>query len=287
MSELGMLEDASDDHSPARRAGRRANDLTGSEWTKYSISVWNDIRKDSGELQLKHPAMFPAALAGRLLECFTTSDEKIVLDPFLGSGSTLVAAQRMGKEGIGFEISPEFAALAESRLAQQSLFGTASEARIIVDDARNIPAHLPPESVDIAITSPPYWDILLQKRTADYKEIRHYGDASSDLGKIGDYEMFIAQLTDVVDTVANVLKPGKYFIINVMDIRKKSQFYPFHSDLAAEVVRRGNLVLDDIIIWDRRLDYNNLRSLGYPSVFRLNKVHEYLMVFAKPGRNKT
>jgi hypothetical protein len=41
--------------------------------------------------------------------------------------------------------------------------------------------------VDLVVTSPAYWDILLEKRTADYKPIRHYGDAEQDLGKIDDY----------------------------------------------------------------------------------------------------
>ena len=66
-----------------------------------------------------------------------------------------------------------------------------------------------------------------------------------------------------------------------MDLRKGSRFYPFHSDLARKMEDIG-FIFDDIIIWDRRLDYNNLRALGYPSVFRLNKVHEFLLIFKKP-----
>jgi len=66
-----------------------------------------------------------------------------------------------------------------------------------------------------------------------------------------------------------------------MDLRKGKQFYPFHSDLATELARRG-FVLDDIIIWDRHADYNSLRPLGYPSVFRVNKVHEFILIFQKP-----
>ena len=42
-------------------------------------------------------------------------------------------------------------------------------------------------------------------------------------------------------------------------------------------------LLDDIIIWDRRQEYNHLRPLGYPSVFRINKVHEYILIFKKPA----
>jgi len=40
-------------------------------------------------------------------------------------------------------------------------------------------------------------------------------------------------------------------------------------------------IYDDLIIWDRQADYNNMRPLGYPYKFRINKVHEYLMIFIK------
>jgi len=70
-----------------------------------------------------------------------------------------------------------------------------------------------------------------------------------------------------------------------MDIRKGCEFFPFHSDLATEMQRIG-YIFDDIIIWDRSLEYNNLRPLGYPAVFRVNKVHEYLLIFQKPHKKK-
>jgi DNA modification methylase len=52
--------------------------------------------------------MFPGALVERLLLSFTKESEKTVLDPFLGSGATLVVAKRMGKRGIGFEVAKEY-----------------------------------------------------------------------------------------------------------------------------------------------------------------------------------
>jgi DNA modification methylase len=51
---------------------KRANYLSGRDWKRYSISVWNDIRKTKDEARLKHPAMFPKMLVERLIECFTT-----------------------------------------------------------------------------------------------------------------------------------------------------------------------------------------------------------------------
>jgi DNA modification methylase len=166
-------------------------------------------------------------------------------------------------------------------LSQLSLFEQQSF-EIFNRDANEIANVLPEESIDLCITSPPYWDILLQKRTADYKDIRNYGDKVGDLGLIRDYNKFIDALSNVFSGVYKVVKSGKYVIINVMDLRKKDQFFPFHMDIAL-MMRNIGFILDDIIIWDRRQEYNNLRSLGYPAVFRLNKTHEFLMIFKKPN----
>jgi DNA modification methylase len=80
------------------------------------------------------------------------------------------------------------------------------------------------------------------------------------------------------------MRPGAYCCVIVMDLRKKSAFYPFHSDIA-DFMRDIGFVYDDIIIWDRRHEYNNMRPLGYPSVFRVNKAHEFILIFQKPDRS--
>jgi DNA modification methylase len=262
-----------------KKPSRKANELSGAEWTRYSISVWNDIRKSTEELRFKHPAMFPVQLISRLIQVFMNKNDSLVLDPFAGSGSALVAARNLGKKAIGFELNPEYVELAQRRVSQEILFGGA-DTEIFNEDARQIRDHLSPESVDFAVTSPPYWDILSQKRSADGKAIRDYGDPAADLGKVQDYEEFLDELMDVFRQIFEVLKPEKYFVVNVMDLRKKDRFYPYHSDIASRMQTIG-FTFDDIIIWDRRQEYNNLRCLGYPYVFRLNKVHEYLLIFQK------
>jgi len=250
--------------------------------------VWSDIRKTADELKLGHPAMFPEMLVQRLLSCFTRSDERVVLDPFMGSGSTIIAAYHAGKKGIGFEVSKEYIKLARTRLEQGFLnfHGAPAEQalpEILHEDAREL-ASIITEPVDICITSPPYWDILEQKRTADGKPIRNYGDEKADLGKIAHYEAFLDELDKVWRPVHTVLKPGGYLVIVVMDIRKAGQFYPFHMDITRHVTGVGQppLELDDMIIWNRQQEYNNLRPLGYPYTFRVNKIHEFILIFRKP-----
>jgi len=269
------------------RAKKRANDLDGKTWLQYSISVWDDIQKSPSECKLNHPAIFPLELVRRLLKAFTTTEQKVVLDPFFGTGSTLLAARELGKTGYGFDISKEYTDIAQKRLdEQETLFNHhLAKAVVIHDDAINLDKYLHPHSVDICITSPPYWDILSQKRTADYKEIRDYNEHQNNVGDVKDYGKFLKLLQRVFVKVYSVLKSSAYCIVVVMDIRKGSRFYPYHIDLS-HFLQEVGFVLDDIIIWNRKQEYNNLRPLGYPSVFRVDKVHEFILIFKKSGAGR-
>lgn len=277
-----------DEKENSKSDKKRANQLSGSEWVKYSMSVWDDIKKNPQENQLKHPAMFPEMLVKRLISCFASDYDKIILDPFMGSGSTILAAYKMGKMGIGIDISPEYLELVNMRIKQTEIdFNNNSETLalplLIQGDARNL-ENLLDKEIDMCITSPPYWDILEQKRTADGKSIKNYGDNENDLGKIRNYDKFLFELNKVWSSVYNALKPGGYLIINVMDLRKKNRFYPLHMDIINRISKLNypSFDLEDIIIWNRQSEYNNLRPLGYPYKFIVNKIHEYLLIFTKP-----
>lgn len=260
------------------------NALDGKRWIQNSISVWSDIRKSLEEVRLKHPAIFPEMLVERLIETFLPLQGEVILDPFAGSGSTIVTAEKMGKIGIGLELSEDYAEVARQRLTALSLEGdeqTECRSRIIHGSALNLAEHVSPESVNLCITSPPYWNVLNQRRSADHKAVRHYGNHDQDLGVIEDYNAFLDELNRVFTQVLTALKPGAYCCAIVMDLRKRSQFFPFHSDLASRLQEIGFLY-DDLIIWNRQAEYNNLRPLGYPSVFRVNKVHEFIVLMQKP-----
>ena len=263
----------------------RMNNLDGKNWLQNSFSIWRDIEKTNGERKLKHPAMFPSQLTSRLIEIYTKNAGEVVLDPFLGSGSTVVSAYKLGKKGVGFELSKEYIKLSENRIKDIQLNLTQKKDDLIKPEIYNktifdIPKVLPENSVDLVITSPPYWDILTAKRSADRKEIRKYSDSNEDLGNISDYNLFLDKLKEAFAGIYKVLKKGKYCIIVVMDIRKKSKFYPLHMDVVNKMQEIG-FELDDIVIWDRQKEYNNMRPLGYPYVFRVNKVHEFILIFKK------
>ena len=255
---------------------RKCNELSGREWLQNSFSIWRDLAKTKEERELKHPASFPVALCEKIIKTFSKPNSNII-DPFNGIGSTMVAAKNLKRFGTGIDLSGDFCKIANQRV------GESKTIKIINGDSLVELDKLPPNSFDLCLTSPPYWDILNMRRSADGKEIVNYSNESKDLGNIKDYQDFLKLLGDLFAKIHKILKPNGYCIINVMDIRKQSNFYPLHMDVV-EILKPLNLILDDIVIWDRQFEYNNMRPLGYPFKFRINKVHEYLMIFTKGAK---
>lgn len=260
------------------------NNLSGKEWLQNSFTIWRDIRKSKEETKLKHPAMFPQYLVEKLIDIYTKDPGEVILDPFMGSGSTTLAAMNKGKKGIGIELSEEYIQIAKKRVNTYQVdllnSGKIIHPDIIHDDAHNLGNHIKPETVDLVVTSPPYWDILNMRRTADNKEIRNYSEEETDIGNIKKYDEFLESLKNIYSEVYKVLKPNKRCICVVMDIRKKDRFYPFHFD-QTKVMQEVGFEIEEFVIWDRQHEYNNMRTLGYPWVFRFNKVHEYICIYWK------
>ena len=259
----------------------RFNRLNGADWLQNSFSIWRDISKNTEEMALKHPAVFPISLAERLINIYTDKKGAVVLDPMVGSGSVVIAALRQERKAIGVDLSKVYIQLCKKRLsAHYKKYNKKSDYKLFVGDALNLYKFVKPNSVKLCITSPPYWDILNEKRTADNKPNNNYSDSKKDLGNIHNYEKFISSVKAMSGKVYNSLQNNGFYAVIVMDIRKKSRFYPFHIDLTNSLIDVG-FRLRDIIIWDRQKEYNNMRPLGYPYSFIVNKVHEYILIFEK------
>lgn len=87
--------------------------ITADEFMEATLDLW-DIPPESAK-RVGHPAPFPVALPQRLIEMYTFEDD-LVLDPFLGAGTTLVAAERSGRRGVGFDTDEGYCDLAMARL---------------------------------------------------------------------------------------------------------------------------------------------------------------------------
>lgn len=89
--------------------------------TKCRGTVW-DYRAsvhEKNQTKFKHPATFPDRLAEDLVRCFSAPGD-LVLDPFLGSGTTAVVAAKLGRRFVGCEIAPEYVEIAKARLYAES-----------------------------------------------------------------------------------------------------------------------------------------------------------------------
>jgi DNA modification methylase len=261
----------------------RLNDLTPKAWIRFQKSWFVHAPPKRATGVIRHPAKFPESLAQEFIEFFTKRGQ-LVLDPMVGTGSTLIAAARAGRAGVGIELSDEFASIAEQelqRVAEDELLDL-SNIRLFHEDARNIASlELPP--VDYCITSPPYWDMLRQKgyETQREREDRGlpvtYSDADDDLGNIADYDKFLEQLTRIYIDVHAVLRPGAYFTVIVKNVKKGPRMYPLAWDIARGI--SSHFTLKDERIWCQ--DDQRLAPYGMFNAWVSNTHHHYCLMFRK------
>ncbi|MFH2102768.1 MAG: site-specific DNA-methyltransferase [Chloroflexota bacterium] len=107
------------------RPDRGESDISSTEFMDATLSVWNTIPPESAK-RVQHPAPFSVQLAERVIKLYSYVDD-VVLDPFVGSGSTCVAANLCGRHYVGFDISPEYCEIAETRVQNKGRLYMASE----------------------------------------------------------------------------------------------------------------------------------------------------------------
>ncbi len=109
------------------RETKEESKLTINEWNEFFAGHWNI----PGEKQDKHLAMFPEEIPRRLIKMFSFVDDT-VLDPFLGSGTTSLAARNLSRNSAGYEINPDFLPVIQEKLGlRQKMIFDESEFEII------------------------------------------------------------------------------------------------------------------------------------------------------------
>jgi len=92
------------------------NSLTSDEFMAATLDVWEMLPERARRVE--HPAPFPVELPERLIRLYTYEDD-LILDPFMGSGSTLVAASRLERRYVGYDLDPAYVAIARARVAAE------------------------------------------------------------------------------------------------------------------------------------------------------------------------
>jgi DNA modification methylase len=275
------------------------NDLTGTEWIKSTKSwlICDSRRYHKNKTTELHPARYPEELVSEFLLFFTKRDQW-VLDPFCGSGATLIACHETGRRGVGVEITERYAEVCARRIhelnAEDSLFicrGNANhlaEAALWADlpVARDEATGLP--RFDFAMTSPPYWNMLRKSRggveSAQKKRAKKgldtvYSEDPDDLGNIERYEDFVEGLGRVFDGCAAVMRPGAYLVIVIQNVRTPDgEVKPLAWDLQRRVSQ--TLPFQGERIWCQ--NSKPLGIWGYPNLFVPNYHHHYCLIFRKP-----
>lgn len=265
------------------------NCMEAREWLKSQVGVWRftyegrDIRD-----RTLHPATFPISLAKKVIELFTHQGE-LVLDPFVGSGTTLVAANDLNRNAVGFDLQDKYISLCESRLKQVALFNSARQIAI-QDDAKNIAKYLSHNSVKLIWTSPPYANLLNRKRTNKSRrdrdneqlgKVEQYSQDPRDLGTMSLSE-YAEVMGDIFESLLPVLQPKGHCVINVPDMWWENQRITIHVSLIEELRKRG-YELRNIIIWDRTNIVNQIGIFGWPSNYiTMGVTFEYLLDFWRP-----
>jgi len=265
------------------------NCLQAKEWLKCQLGVWQ-FKYESRDIRDKkiHPATFPISLSRRVIELFTHKGE-LVLDPFVGSGTTLVAAKDINRNALGFDLKREYIELCEKRIAQIGLSGETIQLAIH-DDAQFIGKYIEKGSISLIWTSPPYSNLLNRERknksrrfrkNEQFGQIEQYSQDPRDLGTM-TLDEYTTSIGDIFESLLPLLRPKAHCVINVPDMWWENHRITIHVSLIEEMRRRG-YELRNIIIWDRTNIVNKIGIFGWPSNYiTMGVTFEYLLDFWRP-----
>ena len=265
----------------------KLNELTGKEWIKFSKSwfIHRPARRNNEEIL--HPAKYPESLVEEFIKFFTKKNAW-VLDPFLGTGSTLLAAGSLKRNGIGIELNKNYYEIASRRIGKQDFGKTVKSINGNSSNLRDLLKvnGFPRRKFDYTITSPPYWNQLERNSIRQNKRDLNgldtkYSNSAEDIGNIESYDEFLELQAKIFDQVFEVAKNKSYLTIITNNIYHKSKLYPLAYDTAISLTKRGNKswVLKDEKIWLQ--DDKPLIALGVNNAWVGNRHHQYCLIFRK------
>jgi DNA modification methylase len=261
----------------------RLNDLSGKEWIKFTKSWFKHSPPPRDKTKLIHPAGFPETLVREFVEFFTKRD-MWVLDPFLGTGSTLLAARAAGRNAIGVEINPRYASMARSRL-EKAPPHDGTRQLVIQGNSRGLKEILAKnnvQEVDFSITSPPYWNQLkrasLRQRERKQKGLdTDYSNNPEDIGNISSYEEFLDTQKKIFDGVYEIMKVGGYLVVITNNVFSEGRLHPLAFETLTSLARTW--VPKDEKVWLH--DDKRLLPLGIYNAWVGNRSHQYCLIFRK------
>ena len=259
----------------------KINDLNLNRWKEYddliTDSLWIfDKRDSSGVHKADYWGNFVPQIPNQLLRRFTKKGEWI-LDPFLGSGTTLIECKRLGRNGLGIELSKQVAVATKDRIKKEkNNFGI--QTKIISGDSRTIALQsklkkLKVKSFQFLILHPPYWDII------------KFSNNRNDLSNAKSTEEFLKMYTEVVDNMCPFLDKGRYCAVVIGDKYTFGECIPLGFYVMQMMINSGFKLKSTIIKnFDQTTAKRNQKELwryrALAGGFYIFK-HEYIFLFQK------
>lgn len=259
---------------------KKINDLNMKNWKQYddiiTDSLWLiDKRDKSGNHKGDYHGNFIPQIPNQLMKRYTKKNDWI-LDPFLGSGTSLIECQRLNRNGIGIDIDPKILSIAKERALSEDGF---SNLEFINGDSSSIDLSdtLKKHNIDkvnMIIMHPPYWDII---KFNDYKE---------NIANTNSLRDFLNSFGKIVDNTTQYLEDERYIAIIIGDIYKNSEWIPLNSYII-QLMLYKNFKLKSIIVknisetkgkQNQKAIWRYRALLGGFYVFN----HEYILLFQKP-----
>ena len=264
----------------------KINDLNLNRWKEYedliTDSLWIlDKRDKSGAHKADYWGNFIPQIPNQFIRRYTKKDDWI-LDPFAGSGTTLIECKRLGRNGIGVELSPDVVKLARKNLLKEKS-GDKIKINLVQGDSTKV--NLKPElqkagtkSVQFVFLHPPYWDII------------KFSKKKNDLSNAKSVEEFLEMFGKVVDNTCSVLENGRYLAVVIGDKYSDGEWIPLGFYTMREVMKRGYKLKSTIVknfdITKGKMNQRELwRYRALAGGFYIFK-HEYIFLFKKEKGKK-
>ncbi len=254
--------------------------LQPEEFEQEVTTVWSFPKRGNWAthaLNSKYRGNWAPQVARNIILRYSKEGEK-VLDPFVGSGTTLVECKLMQRKGIGVDINEEAIMLTRDRLNFHTLNNDFTEQETYLGDARNLD-RIESETVDLVATHPPYASIIPYTKNSNHK-------GSGDLSKAHSINEFCNEMTIVAKEIYRVLKPNKYCAILMGDTRRHKHQVPISFRVMQTFLEQGFILKENIIkvqhntktapLWEKKSIESNFLLL----------MHEHLFVFRKPDQGE-
>lgn len=265
----------------------KLNDLTGKEWLLSTKSFFVSSKCADDKDAFAHPAPFLIKDIERLISIFTKHG-MVVFDPFMGSGTTAIAAFNLGRKSIGIDLSEDYKNLALRRFLKKGMVEDIDFKYILGDSLVETPNI---GDIDYIVTSPPYHNILknnskglrVDKSQKGYRSgsrigVEYYSDKDNDLGNQNSYLDFLSLLKRIMEKAYAKLKNKKYCSIIISDFTVEKEEICVQADIVALMKSIGFKFVGTIILLQ---DNKPLYPFGYPYKFKINHMHQNIINFIK------